>query len=205
MNVDGPGTDALPGLLLADAAAWREWLVEHHQTAPGVWLVLTKKGGTTTSLDYAGSLHEALCVGWIDGQGRTRDATTSFQRYTPRRPRSPWSARNVGIVGRLTAEGRMLPAGLAQVEAAKADGRWDLAYGTTATMQPPEDLLAALAATPAAQAWWDVLTSTNRFAISYRLLEAKRPETRTRRLERFVADLAEGRTPHPQKRRPDGL
>ncbi|MCR6492886.1 YdeI family protein [Cellulomonas sp. P24] len=202
MRVDNPGTDDLPGLLLPDVAAWREWLVEHHPTAPGVWLVLTKKGGAATLLTYEGALLEALCVGWIDGQGRARDDATSFQRFTPRRARSPWSASNVARADRLTQDGRMLPAGLAQVAAAKADGRWDRAYGGAASMEPPEDLLAALAEQPRAQAWWDVLTSANRFAICYRLQEATRPETRARRLERYVADLAEGRTLHPQKRRP---
>lgn len=202
VRVDNPGTDDLPGLLLPDVAAWREWLVEQHPTAPGVWLVLTKKGGSSTLLTYEDALLEALCVGWIDGQARARDAATSIQRFTPRRARSPWSAGNVTRADRLTQEGRMLPAGLAQVAAAKADGRWDRAYGGAASMEPPEDLLAALAEQPRAQAWWDVLTSANRFAICYRLQETTRPETRARRLERYVADLAEGRTLHPQKRRP---
>lgn len=203
MDVDGPGTDQLRGLLVADADAWREWLAEHHASAAGVWLVLTKKGGTTTALTYEDALVEALCVGWIDGQLQRRDEATTFQRFTPRRSRSPWSKANVDRVERLTAEGRMLPAGVAAVEAAKADGRWERAYGGAATMQPPQDLLDALAAEPRAQAWWDVLTSTNRFAICYRLQDAKRPETRARRLARFVADLADGRPPYPQKRRPD--
>lgn len=205
VDVDSPGTDALPAVLLPDAAAWHEWIVAHHESAPGVWLVLTKKGGTATTLTYAEALDEALCVGWIDGQGRGRDAETTFQRFTPRRSRSPWSARNREHVARLEAEGRMLPAGRAAVEAAKADGRWDRAYDGAATIEVPADLLAAIAAHPVAQAWWDVLSSTNRFAVLYRLHEAKRPETRQRRLERFVADLAEGRTVYPQKRRPEGL
>ncbi len=203
MDVDGPGTDALGGLLLPDAAAWRDWLVEHHTTSPGVWLALTKKGGTATALTYEDALAEALCVGWIDGQLQRRDDATTFQRFTPRRARSPWSARNVEKVERLTAEGWMLPAGLAAVEAAKTDGRWDRAYGGARAMEPPQDLLDALAAEPRAQAWWDVLTSANRFAICYRLQDAKRPETRERRLARYVADLAEGRPPYPQKRRPE--
>lgn len=205
MIVENPGTDALPGLLVPDAVGWREWLLEHHPTAPGVWLVLTRKGGTTTRLTYEDAVLEALCVGWIDGQGRARDTETSFQRFTPRRARSAWSATNVTRVEQLARDGRMLPAGLAQVDAARADGRWDRAYEGSAAMEPPEDLLTALAAEPRAQAWWDVLTSANRFAICYRLHDARTPETRARRLERFVADLAEGRPLHPQKRRPADL
>jgi uncharacterized protein YdeI (YjbR/CyaY-like superfamily) len=192
----------LEELLVADAAAWRAWLVEHGAHSPGVWLVLTKKGGTTTALGYQDAVDEAICQGWIDGQLRTRDAASMCIRFTPRRTRSVWSAKNVDRVERLAAAGRMQPAGIAQVDAAKADGRWDRAYGGAAVMEPPADLLAALSAEPRAQAWWDVLTSTNRYAICYRLQEARRPETRARRLERFVADLAEGRTIHPQKQRP---
>ena len=120
--------DELEELQVADAAGWRDWLVAHHDSSPGVWLVLTKKGGTVTTLRYAEAVEEALCVGWIDGQARRRDQETSFQRMTPRRPRSTWSYSNVQRVERLEREGRMLPAGLAAVESAKADGRWDAAY-----------------------------------------------------------------------------
>lgn len=195
--------DALPELLLPDAAAWRAWLEEHHDSCPGVWLVLTRKGGTTTTLTYDDALDEALCFGWIDGQRRPRDAATSYQRMTPRRPRSVWSARNVGHVGRLEREGRMREAGRAQVRAAQADGRWDRAYGGAAGAVVPEDLAAAIAAEPAAQAWFDVLTSTNRYALVYRVQDAKRPETRERRIRQFVEMLARGETPYPQKARPD--
>ena len=120
--------DELEELQVADAAAWRDWLAGHHDSSPGVWLVLTKKGGTVTTLRYAEAVEEALCVGWIDGQARRRDPETSFQRMTPRRPRSTWSYSNVQRVERIEREGRMLPAGLAAVEAARADGRWDKAY-----------------------------------------------------------------------------
>lgn len=197
--------DALPELLVPDAPAWRAWLEEHHASSPGVWLVLTRKGGTVTALDYEGAVREALCFGWIDGQGRARDAESSRQRMTPRRRRSAWSALNVQRVEQLEREGRMRDPGRAQVEAARADGRWAVAYPGPAAWEVPDDLAAALAAEPAAQVWFDALTSTNRFAILYRVHDAKRPETRARRIERFVADLAEGRTPHPQKRRPDGV
>jgi uncharacterized protein YdeI (YjbR/CyaY-like superfamily) len=196
----------LPGieLLLPDAAAWRRWLEENHATVPAVWLVLTRKGGTVTSLTYDDALDEALCFGWIDGQARRRDEETSFQRMTPRGPRSRWSARNVDHVARLTAEGRMTPAGLAAVEAAKADGRWEAAYSGPATAQTPPDLAAALAENPAAQAMFDVLTSQNRYALYHRLTSLKTEQARARRVEEYVAMLARGETIHPQKRRPAG-
>jgi len=196
--------DDLPELLLPDAAAWRAWLQEHHDESPGVWLVLHKKGGTLTTLTHATALDEALCFGWIDGQGLSRDAESSLQRMTPRRPRSRWSARNVGIVARLEQEGRMHEAGRAQVRAAQADGRWEAAYESSATIQPPEDLLAALAAEPEAQAWFDALTAANRYAVLYRIDAVKRPETRARKIAETVARLAQGQTPHPQQRRPPG-
>jgi uncharacterized protein YdeI (YjbR/CyaY-like superfamily) len=189
-------------LTLADTAAWREWLAEHHATSTGVWLVLARQGTTRpTSLTYDQALDEALCHGWIDGQARRRDAATYRQRFTPRRARSPWSRRNVGIIGRLEREGRMHPAGVAEVERAKADGRWDAAYAGQASMEVPADLAAALAAQPRAQAMFDILTSQNRYAVLYRLAGAKRPETRTRRIEKFVAMLARGETVYPQKRK----
>jgi uncharacterized protein YdeI (YjbR/CyaY-like superfamily) len=196
----------LPGveLLLPDAAAWRSWLADHHDSVPAVWLVLTKKGGTVTALDYAGALDEALCFGWIDGQTRRRDEQTMFQRWTPRGPRSRWSARNVTHVERLVAEGRMTPAGLAAVEAAKADGRWEAAYAGSATAETPPDLLAALAEEPAARATYDVLTAQNRYALYHRLTAIKTEEARARRVAEFVAMLARGETFYPQKRRPDG-
>ncbi|WP_182112388.1 MULTISPECIES: YdeI family protein [unclassified Actinotalea] len=193
----------LPELVVPDAAAWRAWLQDNHASADGVWLALTRKGGTVTSLTYEQAVLECLCFGWIDGQARSRDAESSFQRMTPRRARSRWSAINVERVGRLEAEGRMTPAGRAQVDAARADGRWDTAYAGPATIEVPEDLLAALAAEPRAQAWWDVLTSGNRYAILYPIGAVKRAETRERKIAEFVAALAEGRTPHPQRRRPE--
>lgn len=195
----------LEELVVPDAAAWRAWLEEHHDSSPGVWLVLHKKGGTVTALTYADALDEALCFGWIDGQGRRRDDESVFQRMTPRRARSMWSARNVGHIARLEQEGRMHDAGRAQVQAAQADGRWEAAYLGPADAQVPEDLAAAVAADPRAQAWFDVLTSTNRFALIYRVTGAKRPATRARRIADLVGKLAEGQLPYPQKRRPDGI
>jgi len=189
----------LAELLVPDAAGWRDWLAEHHATSPGVWLVLTKKGGTVTALDYAAALDQALCFGWIDGQVGRRDAETMRQRFTPRRSRSAWSRRNVEHVARLTEAGLMMPAGLAAVEAARADGRWQAAYAGPASAEVPDDLAAALAASPSAQAMWGVLTSQNRYAITYRVGQAKRAETRARRIAEFVAMLERGETVHPQK------
>ena len=194
-----------PELVVADAAAWRAWLAEHHGDPAGVWLVLARKGTTEpTSLSYDQALDEALCHGWIDGQVHSRDDGTFRQRYTPRRVRSPWSARNVENVARLTAAGRMRPSGAAEVERARADGRWDAAYAGPATATVPPDLVAALAAHPRAQAMFDVLTSQNRYAIVHRLGQLKRPESRARRLAEFVAMLERGETVHPQKRALEG-
>ena len=152
--------------------------------------------------DVQQAVDEALCVGWIDGQGRARDSQTSSIRFTPRRPRSPWSRRNVANVARMEAQGRMLPAGQRAVEAAKADGRWEFAYAAQSEAEVPADLAAAVAAEPAAQAMFDVLTKTNRFALIYRLGAVKRPATRERKIAEFVAMLARHETPHPQKARP---
>ncbi|WP_369053059.1 YdeI/OmpD-associated family protein [Kineococcus terrestris] len=192
----------LEELVVPDAAALRAWLAEHHATSPGVWLALGRKGGTVTTLTWQQAVDEALCVGWIDGQGRKRDEQTSLVRYTPRGPRSLWSQRNVANVARLEAEGRMRPAGIAAVEAAKADGRWAAAYAAPSEAEVPDDLAAAVAADPAAAALFAVLTKTNRYALIHRLGAVKRPETRQRKIAEFVAMLARGETPYPQKARP---
>jgi uncharacterized protein YdeI (YjbR/CyaY-like superfamily) len=194
-----------PELVVADAAAWRRWLRTHHTDAAGVWLVLAKKNTTDpTSLTYSQALDEALCHGWIDGQAKTRDEASYRQRFTPRRTRSQWSRRNVGIIDRLRADGRMHPAGEAEVERAKADGRWDAAYAGSASIEMPADIAAALRAEPRAQAMFEILTSQNRYAILYRTSSAKQPETRARRIEQFVSMLARGETIYPQKRRLEG-
>jgi uncharacterized protein YdeI (YjbR/CyaY-like superfamily) len=193
--------DELSILTVADAATWRAWLAVHHQQSSGVWLTLAKKGITDpTSLSYDQALEEALCHGWIDGQLQRLDARTYRQRFTPRRARSAWSKRNVGIVERLAGEGRMEPAGVAAVERAKADGRWEVAYSGQASMEVPADLAAALHAEPQAQAMFEILTSQNRYAVLLRIDSAKRIDTRARRIERFVAMLARGEAPYPQRR-----
>jgi uncharacterized protein YdeI (YjbR/CyaY-like superfamily) len=197
--------ETLPELIVAAQSAWKAWLSRHHRQPTGVWLVLAKKGTLEpTSLTYDQALEEALCHGWIDGQVGRRDELTYRQRFTPRRPRSAWSARNVGIVERLLAQERMRRAGLEAVESAKADGRWDRAYHGPAKSQVPDDLAAALTREPKAQAMFEILTSQNRYAILYRVQNARRADTRARAIERFVAMLARGETVHPQRRRLSG-
>lgn len=192
----------LEELIVADAPALRAWLSANHATSPGVWLALTKKGGTVTTLTWQQAVDEGLCAGWIDGQARKRDHESSWIRFTPRRPRSSWSQRNVAHVARLEAEGLMLPSGRAAVDAAKADGRWEAAYAPVSEAQAPPDLLAAIAAVPAAQAMFDVLTKTNLFALVYRVNAAKRAETRERKIGEIVAMLARHETFNPQKAKP---
>ncbi|SCE64268.1 YdeI/OmpD-associated family protein [Micromonospora mirobrigensis] len=189
-------------LIVADADALRDWLSTHHATSPGVWLALTKKGGTVTTLTWQQAVDEALCFGWIDGQARRRDEETSWIRFTPRRPGSSWSQRNVAHVARLEEQGRMRPSGRAAVEAAKADGRWAAAYAPPSEAVVPADLRDAIAANPAAQAMFDVLTKTNRFSLIHRVNAVKRAETRQRKIAEFVAMLARQETIHPQKARP---
>jgi uncharacterized protein YdeI (YjbR/CyaY-like superfamily) len=191
----------IPELIVPDAGAWRRWLAAHHGDGAGVWLVLAKKGTTEpTSLTYAQALDEALCHGWIDGQTASGDEATYRQRFTPRRTRSRWSARNVGIISRLRAEGRMHPAGDAEVVRAQGDGRWEAAYGGAAFSEVPPDLAAALRAHPSAHAMFEILTSQNRYAILFRISDAKLPATRERRVNQFVAMLERGETVYPQKR-----
>lgn len=194
-------TTELPELTVRDAIAWHAWLADHHQQATGVWLVLAKKGRTApTSLSYDQALDEALCQGWIDGQTRRRDDACYLQRFTPRAARSSWSKRNVGIVERLLADGRMRPAGLAAVERAKADGRWEAAYAGPGSIEVPADLAVALSADPRASAMFEILTSQNRYSVLFRIDSAKRADTRARRIQQFVAMLARGETIYPQRR-----
>ena len=192
----------LPELLLPDAQRWRVWLEENHASSSGVWLVLHKKGGAVTTLTWATALDEALCFGWIDGQARKRDGESSFQRFMPRGPQSIWSLRNVGHIERLEAEGKMRDAGRAAVERAKANGRWERAYAGSATAVVPDDLAAAIAVNPDAQAMFDVLTSQNRYALIFRLGQLKTEAGRRKRIEAFVDMLARHEAPYPQKRKP---
>ncbi|HKV88892.1 MAG TPA: YdeI/OmpD-associated family protein [Candidatus Dormibacteraeota bacterium] len=192
----------LDELVVRDAVAWRRWLVGNHAKTNGVWLVLAKKGNLRpTRLTYQDALVEALAHGWIDGQARPRDEATYRQRFTPRRKQSRWSKRNTEIAERLISEGRMHAAGLAEIERAKSDGRWDAAYSGPKSIQVPDDLRAALEADPVANAAFGNLSALNRYAILYRTQDAKRPETRARRISNFVAMLAAGETPYPQRKK----
>ena len=192
----------LPELVVVDVGAWRNWLSAHHADSPGVWLVLAKKGtGDPTTLSYDEALDEAISFGWIDGQLGRRDATTFRRRFTPRKARSAWSQRNAAIAERLIATGRMHRSGEDEVRRAKADGRWDAAYAGQAASEVPDDLAAALRADPDARAMFEVLNGANRYAILYRIGNAKKPETRARRIDQYVEMLARGETIHPQTRR----
>lgn len=182
-----------------DVAAWEAWLETNASSSPGVWLAIPKKGSGRSSPTYAEALDIALCFGWIDGQKASLDDAAFLQRFTPRGPRSLWSERNREHVARLTAEGRMRPAGLAEVERAKADGRWDAAYAGQATAEVPDDLRAALDAEPAAAALFEELDRANRYAILFRIVTVKRVETRARRISELVAMLARGETLHPRR------
>jgi uncharacterized protein YdeI (YjbR/CyaY-like superfamily) len=175
-------------------ADWEAWLEEHHATADGVWVKIAKKGTGIPTVAYPEVLDTALCFGWIDGQRKALDDQYFLQRFTPRRARSRWSQVNRDKVAALTKAGRMRPAGIAEVERAKADGRWDAAYASVRTMEVPADLQRELDARPQAAAFFAALNSQNRYAILYRLHDAKRPETRARRLEKFVAMLEAGET-----------
>lgn len=179
-------------LIVADLAAWRDWLIENEADAGGVWLLLAKKGVTSpTSLGYQEALDEALCGGWIDGQRRRFDEATYVQRFTPRRPRSIWSQRNVDIIARLDSAGRLRDRGRAEVAAAQNDGRWDRAYLGQSQVEVPDDLRAALTKAPAASARFDALTRSERFQAMLPILTARSAETRARIIARLIDRLGE--------------
>jgi uncharacterized protein YdeI (YjbR/CyaY-like superfamily) len=185
------------GVPFASEDAWEAWLAAEHASSDGIWIRFAKKGSGIASVTYAEALEAALCYGWIDGQSKRVDDSWFLQRFTPRRARSPWSSRNRARALALIEAGRMQPAGLREVERAQADGRWDAAYEGPATTTVPDDLRRALDENPAARDRFATLDSRNRYAILYRVQEAKRPETRARRIDTFVAMLAEGKTLHP--------
>jgi uncharacterized protein YdeI (YjbR/CyaY-like superfamily) len=187
------------GLAFADADAWERWLERNAADSDGVWLRIAKKDSGIASVRYPEVLESALCFGWIDGQRRALDEQWFLQRFTPRRSRSPWSRINRTTAERLIADGRMRPAGQAEVERAQSDGRWDAAYAGQREMTVPDDLQRELDARPRAAEFFAQLSSQNRYSILYRLQEAKRPETRARRLAKFVAMLEAGETVHPQR------
>jgi uncharacterized protein YdeI (YjbR/CyaY-like superfamily) len=192
MGVD----DGLATLRFASPSAWEAWLEENHAASAGVWIEMAKKDSGIESVRYPEVLESALCFGWIDGRRNALDASYFLQRFTPRRAQSRWSRINRDTAERLIAAGRMRPAGLGEVERAKADGRWAAAYDSQRTATIPDDLTAALEANPAAGTFFQSLNSASRYAILYRIADAKRPATRAQRIEKFVEMLARGEAPH---------
>jgi uncharacterized protein YdeI (YjbR/CyaY-like superfamily) len=188
--------DDLPIVLFASSADFEAWLEENHDDSDGLWLKIAKKGTEPPSVTYAEALELALCFGWIDSQKRGHDERHFLQRFTPRRPRGRWSRINRDKAEALVAAGKLRPAGAAEVDAAKADGRWDAAYEGQRTAKVPDDLQRELDANQAAREFFASLDSANRYAIVYRLNDAKRPDTRERRLRKFVAMLERGEKIH---------
>jgi uncharacterized protein YdeI (YjbR/CyaY-like superfamily) len=186
----------LPVIAFDSEAAFELWLADNHEDPVGLWLKIAKKASGIESITHAEALDVALCFGWIDGQRRSFDDDYFLQKFTQRRPRSKWSQVNRNKVESLIAAGRMRPAGLAQIQAAKDDDRWDDAYEPQSKITVPEDLQARLKEHPDAREFFESLDSRNRYAILYRLQDAKRPETRARRLEQFVAMLIAGEKLH---------
>jgi uncharacterized protein YdeI (YjbR/CyaY-like superfamily) len=187
----------LPILSFPSQKKWEDWLAKNHQSSKGLWLKIAKKGAETATVNYAEALEVALCYGWIDGQKGALDEEFWLQKFTPRGPRSPWSKVNREKATALIESGRMKPAGLAEVERAKADGRWEAAYDAQSKATVPEDLQRELDANPDAAAFFATLESYNRYAILYRIQEAKKPETRAKRIEKFMGMLKRGEKVHP--------
>ncbi len=189
--------DGLPIVQLPDQEAWERWLDEHHGSAPGAWLKTAKKGTPERTVSHPEALESALCFGWIDGQRVGYDERFFLQRFTPRRPRSRWSQINRDKAEQLIKQNRMRPAGHAQVEAAKQDGRWEAAYEPQSRATVPADFQAALKADPQAEAFFATLKGQNRYSFLYRIQDARTPQTRQRRIETFVAMLSRGETFYP--------
>jgi uncharacterized protein YdeI (YjbR/CyaY-like superfamily) len=189
--------DGLPTIAFASPSEWEAWLTANHASSAGVWIKMAKKDSGIESVRYPEVLESALCFGWIDGRREALDERYFLQRYTPRRARSRWSRINREKAQLLMEGGRMRPSGLAEVQRAKADGRWAAAYAGQKSIAVPDDLQHELDARPGAKAFFAGLSSRNRYAILYRLQDAKKPETRARRLAQFVAMLEAGETIHP--------
>ena len=190
-------SDPLPVMTFDSTDAWDAWLAAHQAGSPGLWLKIAKKGAAGRTISYSEALDVALCHGWIDGQKGRYDDEYWLQRFTPRKPASKWSKINTERVAALTASGRMRPAGLREVERARADGRWEQAYESQSRVTVPEDLARALAANERARAFFATLDSANRYAILYRIGTAKKPETRAKRIDTFVTMLSEHKKIHP--------
>jgi uncharacterized protein YdeI (YjbR/CyaY-like superfamily) len=186
------GKDGKPILQLASPAEWEAWLDAEHATSDGAWLKFAKKGSGVTTVVYAEAVDVALCYGWIDSQVMTLDERFYLQKFTPRRAKSKWSKINREKIEALGKAGRMKPAGLAEVELAKADGRWAAAYSSPANMTEPADLKKALKSNAKAAEFWAKLNKSNRYAVIYQLEDAKKPETRERRLDKFIGMLERG-------------
>src|SRR5579884_34237 len=190
-------TKGLPTLSFASQQDWEQWLSEHHANAEGIWLKIAKKETGIPSVSYAEALDSAICYGWIDGQKAPFDEQYWLQKFTPRRPKSKWSKVNCDKATALIEAGRMQPAGLRQVEQAKADGRWDEAYDSQSKISVPDDLQRELDNHPEAQAFFNTLNSVNRYAILYRIQTAKKAETRAARIQKFVEMLSKGEKIYP--------
>lgn len=183
-------------LSLVSSRSWEAWLTDHHATSSGVWLKIVKKSSVMKGLSYEEALDAALCFGWIDGKKNAFDSDYWLQRFTPRTPRSKWSRINVERAVRLTEHGKMKTPGLTQIARAKADGRWEVAYEPQSAASIPDDLLRALDKNRKARAFFESLDSRNRYSILYRIQEAKKPETRARRIAMYVAMLNDGQKIH---------
>ena len=186
----------LPVVEFATRAEWATWLAAEHAASAGVWLKIARTDGGAESVSYSDALDVALCHGWIDGQKDRLDERFWLQRFTPRTPRSRWSKRNRERAEALIGSGEMAPAGTREIERARADGRWEAAYDSHSTATVPDDLQAELDRNAAAREFFAALDSTNRYAILYRIQEARRPDTRARRIAKYVAMLSEGRKIH---------
>lgn len=182
--------------LFKSAKAFETWLKRHHATSAGLWLQIAKRGASEPSVTYPEAVEVALCWGWIDGQKKGLDEQHFLQRFTPRRARSIWSKVNVDKAEALIQQGRMQAPGLAQIEAAKADGRWARAYDGARSSVVPQDLIAALDAAPAAKAFFSTINAANRYAVLWRIQTAVKPETRARRIAQLVEMLGRGETVH---------
>lgn len=184
-----------PTLTFKSQKAFTAWLAKQHSSSDGIWIKIAKKASGIPSVTYAEAVEVALCYGWIDGQMKRVDDDFFVQKFTPRRERSKWSKVNIGKVEKLIAAGKMQPAGLAEIDRAKADGRWEAAYDSAKTATVPHDLVEALDREPAAREEFAKLKSSERYSILYSLQDAKRPETRARRITKFVDMLASGEKP----------
>lgn len=196
MGIQKGDVNEFPVICFEEPAEWEAWLERNHSASNGVWLKFHKKASGLKSVNYDQALDVALCYGWIDGQLKKFDENSYLQKFTPRRPKSIWSKRNIEHTGRLEKEGRMKPSGRLAVEQAKADGRWELAYDSPAQMSFPEDFIAELTKNKKAFEFFESLNKANKYAIVWRLQTAKRPETRAKRMQTILEMLNRGERFH---------